>query len=149
TSICGDPPGASTFDGYPAYKWCGDFDVYSDDGKNTSKTAQAGWLKTEGGYGYQCVEFARRYFYFRWKVGSGWFIAGAKDMCSTYPSGVTKTSSPQIGDLMVMGAGSCGADGTFGHVGVINADKGSYWQLAQENPAGLFNWGKSCALCYL
>lgn len=149
TSICGDAPAVSTFDGYPAFKYCGNFDVYSNDGKNTSSTPQAGWVKTEGGYGYQCVELAVRYFHFRWGISTGWGVMGAKDMCGTHPSGVSQTSNPVAGDLMVFGASSCGADPTFGHVGVVDSVSGTTISLVQQNTASKYNYKQSCASCFL
>lgn len=149
TSICGDAPVVSTFDGYPAFKYCGNFNVYSNDGKHTSSTPQSGWVQTEGGYGYQCVELAARYFHFRWGVPAHWGIMGANEMCGTHPSGVSKTTKPVPGDLMVFGSSSCGADPTYGHVGVVNAVGSTTITLVQQNYAAKYDYKKSCALCFL
>jgi hypothetical protein len=51
-----------------------------------------------GGYGtygsqYQCVELAQRYFGTLYGTTPIWY-GNAIDLCHTYPSGVTKTSSP-------------------------------------------------------
>src|SRR5262249_26692520 len=114
-----------------------------------STTGGNGWVQTEGGYGYQCVEWAVRYFYFKWNVPHGWFVGYAKDMCTTYPSGVTKTSSPVHGDLAVFTPGACGADATAGHVAAIDSVGASTISVVQENPAGTYTWKKSCVMCFL
>jgi hypothetical protein len=148
-TICNDPPSA-TLDGFPAYKYCGNFDVWTDNGVDTRSTSGgSNWVKTEGGYGYQCVEWAVRYFYFEWNVPHTWFVGYAKDMCSTYPSGVTKTSSPVHGDLAVFTPGACGADATAGHVAAIESVGSSTISVVQQNPAGTYTWNKSCVMCYL
>lgn len=59
-SICSEKASAS-IDGIPAYAYCGDTDVWSDNGVDTMKSSGGtGWVRTEHGYGYQCVEFAVR-----------------------------------------------------------------------------------------
>jgi hypothetical protein len=146
--ICGKPA-AATLDGFPAYPYCGNFNVYTDNGIDTRGTGGAGWTQTEGGYGYQCVEWAVRYFYFKWNVPHGWFVSYAKDMCTTYPATVSKTTTPVHGDLAVFGPGSCGADPTAGHVAAINSVGASTISVVQQNPAGTDTWNKSCVMCYL
>src|SRR6185437_13214468 len=114
--ICNNPAAAS-LDGFPAYPWCnynsGQFNIYTDNGIDTQDTNPGGWTETEGGYGYQCVEFAVRYFYFKWNVPHTWFVPGATDMCGTHPSGVSVTSNPVHGDLAVITPGCGGSDKTF------------------------------------
>jgi len=146
--ICGEAPSA-TLDGLPVYEYCGDFDVWTDNGVDTRSTGGAGWTQTEGGYGYQCVEWAVRYFYFKWNVPHGWFVAYAKDMCSSYPAGVSKTNAPVHGDLAVFTPGACGADATAGHVAAIESVAASTITVVQEHPAGTVTWNKSCVMCYL
>ena len=77
------------------------------------------------GHKWECVELARRYWIKRWgKSFAG--VDGAKDICGVFPAerkyyhgdGTKKRK----GDMMVIGAGKCGANGTYGHVGII-ADK--------------------------
>src|SRR6185312_1352422 len=144
--ICNKAPGAS-IDGFPAYPYCGNFNVYTDDGIHTQSTAASGWTQTEGGYGYQCVEFAVRYFYFKWNVSHGWFVGYATDMCGTHPSDVSVTSSPVHGDLAVIKPGCGGADATAGHVFAIDSMSGTTIAAIQQNPAGAYNWPTSCVQC--
>jgi hypothetical protein len=149
TSACGHGSLAS-IDGIPAYGYCGNFNVYSDDGVHTRKTPATGWVRTEGGYGYQCVELAERYMHFQWDVPVGWGGAFAKDMCADHPSDVSRTSDPVHGDLMVLAPNKCGIHGA-GHVAVVNElASGSRVKVVQQNeyPAnGEFN--RDCALCFL
>jgi len=147
--ICNQSPKA-TLDGIPAYSWCGNTNVWTDNGVDT-KTSSGGssWVETEGGYGYQCVEYAVRYFYFHWNVSHNWFVGYAKDMCGTHPADVSVTSSPVHGDLAVFTPGACGADATAGHVAAIDTVGGSTISVVQENPAGTYTWNKSCVACYL
>ena len=65
-----------------------------------------------GGYGtygsqYQCVELAQRYFGEKYGTTPIWY-GNAIDLCHTYPSGVSKTSSPIPGDLVVFDTGTYG-----------------------------------------
>jgi hypothetical protein len=63
---------------------------------------------------YQCVELAQRYFHEKFGIAPIWYD-NANMMCSSYPSGVKKTTNPQPGDLWVR------TTGTYGHVAVITA----------------------------
>jgi hypothetical protein len=146
--ICNEPA-TTSIDGYPAYAYCGNFNVYTDDGIHTQSSAAPGWTETEGGFGYQCVEIAVRYFYFKWSVPHGWFFSYATDMCGTHPSDVTITSNPVHGDLAVIKPGCAGADATAGHVLVIDSLQGTQIHGIQQNPAGAFTWPDSCVQCYL
>ncbi len=147
--ICGEAASA-TLDGIPAYAYCGNTNVWTDNGVDTkAASGGSGWVQTEGGYGYQCVEFAVRYFYFKWNVSRGWFVGYAKDMCGTHPADVSVTTSPVHGDLAVIKPGCAGADATAGHVGAISSVAASTVSLVEQNPAGTLNWPKSCVSCYL
>ena len=146
--ICGEAPGA-TLDGFPAYAYCGNFNVYTSNGIDTRSTGGSGWTQTEGGYGYQCVEWAVRYFYFKWNVSRSWFVGYAKDMCASHPSDVSVTSSPVHGDLAIFTPGCAGADATAGHVAAIDTVQASTIGVVQENPAGRMTWPRSCVSCYL
>jgi hypothetical protein len=66
-------------------------------------------------------------------------------MCSSYPSGVSKTSSPQPGDLFVR------TSGTYGHVAVITAVHSSTVDVIEQNssPNGKNTYEKSDAGCFL
>ena len=159
-SVCGTEQINQTFDIVPAFaNNCGNTSVYSLEGVQTSTTPAPGWVLTGGGYGYQCVELAQRYFYFAWSIrpssGSAiWPGVGvATDMCSNYPAGVTKTSRPAQGDLMVWDAGSCGApSGGAGHVAVVDSAAPGTVTVVEQNwsfsgrRSGI---STSCALCFL
>ena len=147
--ICNEKVSAS-IDGIPAYAYCGNFDVWSNNGVDTKKASGGtGWVQSEHGYGYQCVEFAVRYMHFKWKVSASWGVMYAKQMCTTHPSGVSVTTTPVHGDLVVFGAGSCGADPTAGHVAVVDTVGSTTFTAVQENTAGKYTWKNSCASCFL
>jgi len=141
---------AATLDGIPAYKYCGNFDVWSNNGADTkSASGGTGWVKTEGGYGYQCVEYAVRYEHFKFGVATGWGNAYAYQMCGNHPTSMSKATTPVHGDLMVFAPGSCGADATAGHVAVVDVVNSTSVKVVQENTAGSFTFNKSCASCWL
>lgn len=148
-SICNEKASTS-IDGIPAYAYCGDTNVWSDNGVDTMKASGGtGWVQTEHGYGYQCVEFAIRYMRFKWNISTSWHVSYAKQMCATHPSGVAVTTKPVHGDLAVFGAGSCGADPTAGHVAVVDSVGSTTFVAVQENTAGKYTWKDSCASCFL
>jgi hypothetical protein len=148
-AVCGEAASA-TLDGYPAYDFCGNFDVYSDNGVDTQSTGGAGWVETQIGYGYQCTEWAVRYFHFKWSVSHPEdFMGDAKDYCASHPAEVTVTTSPIHGDLAVITPGCGGADPTTGHVTAIDTLSTSNIFVVQQNPAGKFSWPRSCVACYL
>ncbi len=147
--ICSESASA-TLDGIPAYAYCGNFNVWSNNGADTKSTSGGtGWVQTEGGYGYQCVEYAVRYEHFKFGVGTGWGISYAYQMCNTHPSGISTASTPMHGDLMIFAPGSCGADGTAGHVAVVDTVGSTTVKVVQENTAGSYTYNKSCASCWL
>lgn len=147
--ICSETA-AATLDGIPAYAYCGNFNVWSNNGSDTkSASGGAGWVQTEGGYGYQCVEYAVRYEHFKFGVGTGWGISYAYQMCNTHPSGIATAATPVHGDLIIFAPGSCGADGTAGHVAVVDTVNASTVSVVQENVAGKYTYNKSCASCWL
>ncbi len=147
--ICNESP-AATLDGIPAYAYCGNFNVFSNNGSDTkSASGGTGWVQTEGGYGYQCVEYAVRYEHFKFSVGTGWGISYAYQMCNTHPTGIAKATTPVHGDLMIFAPGSCGADGTAGHVAVVDTVGSTTVKVVQENTAGSYTYNKSCASCWL
>src|SRR6478609_5798157 len=153
--ICGETVPATRFiDGIPAYAQCASSmttAVYSNNGTDTSTTSGgAGWVRTQGSGGYQCTELAHRYLYFKWNVTSvpngnaGVWCDGA------IPTGLVKATTPVHGDLIVLAPGSCGADATTGHVGVIdvvNAD--TSMSVVQQNSASRSKYMMSCAACFL
>ncbi len=150
-SLCGKAA-LTTIDDIPAYpNDCGDVNVWSNDGRTTQTHAGtgAGWVQTEGGYGYQCTELAVRYTHFLYGTSPHWGIAEAKDMCGTHPSDLTTTSAPIHGDLMVFAANDC--VGAAGHVAVVSSTSGSTVSVVQQNEGstGKGNYNKSCAACFL
>jgi hypothetical protein len=147
-TICGEAPSA-TIDGFPAYAFCGNFNVYSDNGIDTQSTGGTGWVETQGLYGYQCTELALRYFRFKWSVDPGGFVGDAKNFCAAHPAEVTETSSPIHGDLAVFTPGCGGADATTGHVAVIDTVATSTIFVVEQNMAGSSTWARSCVSCYL
>ena len=66
-------------------------------------------------------------------------------MCNTHPSGVSKTSNPKAGDLVVFGWGS------YGHVAVITGFSGNSVNVVEQNssPTGRNTYSKSDVSCYL
>ncbi len=150
-SLCGKAA-LTTIDDIPAYpNDCGNVNVWSNDGRLTQKVAGtgAGWVQTEGGYGYQCTELAVRYTHFLFGTSPHWGIAEAKDMCGTHPTDLTKTSSPVHGDLMVFTANDC--VGAAGHVAVVSSVSGKTVSVVQQNEGstGKGTYNESCAACFL
>jgi hypothetical protein len=147
--ICSEKP-TVTLDGIPAYAYCGNFYVWSNNGVDTkSASGGSGWVRTEGGFGYQCVEYAIRYTHFRFGTAVGWGINYAQQMCATHPASMSKTTTPVHGDLMIFGGGSCGADPTAGHVAVVDVVNATTVGVVQENAAGKHTYNKTCASCFL
>jgi surface antigen len=148
--ICSEPASA-TIDGIPAYDYCGNFDVWSNNGVDTkSASGGAGWIRTETNYGYQCTELALRYLHFEHGITTVWKgISYADEMCATHPAGVSVVGTPAHGDLMVFAAGSCGADSVAGHVAVVDTVNASTIDVVQQNPAGKVTWNTACASCFL
>ena len=153
--ICGETVPATRFiDGIPAYAQCAasmTTAVYSNNGTDTGTTSGgAGWIRTQGSGGYQCTELAHRYLYFKWNVASV-PNGNAGVWCdAALPSGLVKSTAPVHGDLAVFAPGSCGADATTGHVGVIdvvNAD--TSLSVVQQNVASRSKYMMSCAACFL
>lgn len=109
------------------------------------------------GVKWECVEFARRYWIRRWDHTFG-SVGGAKDICGQFPAerkyfhgdGTKKRK----GDMMVIGAGSCGANSTYGHVGIIADKTGStefkVWDQGDSITDGNANYyDASCAKCFI
>lgn len=131
-----------------------------EDGANWAcARANEGWnVDVDGYYGCQCVDLILAYY----NCLVGYHVSGnAKDYASnSLPSGWTRVySNPQVGDIVVWGAGaSIGwgttryANSTYGHIGIIkgvnsdgsistvetNAEQGSaahYYQRSAANVA--------------
>jgi len=153
-NICNENvPAGHVVDGIPAYASCDSAlaTVYSNNGVNTRATpGSADWVRTQWAFGYQCTEYVQRYLYFRWKVDAILNI-NAADFCShSLPSNLVKTTTPDHGDIMVFGVGSCGA-GYGGHIAVVDAVDPATAQITivDENNVGRGTYAKSCGTCYL
>lgn len=96
------------------------------------------------GYQYQCVEYVQRYFAKKHGTAPIWY-GNAKDLCSSHPSGVSKTSSPKAGDAVVFGWG------TYGHTAIVTSVSGSSVSVVEQNssPSGVNTYSTSGVLCYL
>lgn len=142
-------------DGIPAYSQCAaslNATIWSNNGVNTATSSQGeGWVRTQWGGGYQCTEFAARYFR---------FVFGVKRMpngnagtwCNgTMPEGIEKKTEPVHGDLMIFAPGSCGASLLTGHVGIVDkVDKAAQKvEFLEQNNAARRTCPASSAACYL
>ncbi|HET8935230.1 MAG TPA: CHAP domain-containing protein [Polyangiales bacterium] len=155
-SICNETvPANRNVDGIPSYAQCADSNsasIFSNNGVDTS-TTQMGpdWVKTQWSGGYQCTELAHRYLYFKW--GVKWIPNGNAGMwCDSQPpanSGVVQTMTPMHGDIMVLAPGSCGADGTTGHVTVVDVVADPKLTVVEQNGARRGSYMASCAKCFL
>jgi hypothetical protein len=154
-NVCEETVPANRFvDGFPAYAQCGSTTssaIWSNNGIDTALTSQgAGWIRTQRSGGYQCTEWAWRYMHFRW--GIDYQNGNAGGWCDgNLPATLSKVTTPVHGDLIVFAPGVCGADGTTGHIAVIdvvNASAGTV-TLVEENNAGRRNSKISCATCFL
>lgn len=96
------------------------------------------------GCAYQCVELAQRYFNEKFGITKIWYD-NANMMCSSYPSGVSRTTNPQPGDLWVR------TSGTYGHVAVTTAVHSNTVDVIEQNssPSGKNTYAKSDAGCFL
>lgn len=123
----------ASYNGVPAYSNGGDQCTGNSCGGSTST-----------GYAYQCVELAQRYMHIKHGIAPIWHD-NANMMCSSYPSGISKTSSPQPGDLWVR------LTGTYGHVAVITAVHSSTVDVIEQNssPSGKNTYNKADAGCFL
>ena len=147
-------PTTRAVDGIPAYAQCAgveDGGIWSNNGVDTATSSQgAGWVRTQNGGGYQCTEFARRYFMFRW--GIDYQHGNAGQWCDgTLPSTLALATSPTHGDLIVFAPGSCGADATTGHIAVVDTVDmaGKKVTIVEQNQASRRSTQQSCAKCYL
>lgn len=100
----------------------------------------------DGSYGYQfqCVELAQRCFAKWFSIAPIWYD-NANGMCGNYPSGVSHTSNPQPGDLMVFDWAP------YGHVTVITSVSGSDISVIEQNssPNGKNVYQRGSEQCFL
>jgi len=115
--------------------------VYSNGADQCSWSCCAG--DTGTGCSYQCVELAQRYFRTFYGTPGHWAVNTADQMCYNYPAGVSLTSNPQPGDLIVLA-------GTI-HVAVITAVSGGTVYVVEQNasPNGYNSYSTSQASCFL
>lgn len=128
-----------TWDGTNAYALNKDYRaVYATSATSASYTRQPGSVLTDTD-GFQCVELAVRYFHFRKHipVASWGGIDKAVNMCDKRAPGVSKTSHPVAGDLVVLNAWDDHA-GTkeAGHVAIVTGVKGDVISTFTQN------WGQ-------
>lgn len=157
-SVCDEEvPEDRYIDGFPAYAQCDGSEneaIYSNNGIDTATSSQGDdWVRTQFSGGYQCTELANRYLYFKW--GIDWQPRGnAGFWCDEEPpedSGLVLTQVPVHGDVLVLAPGSCGADGTTGHVALVDeydADNESI-SAVQQNSASRGRFELSCAKCFV
>lgn len=168
-ALCYSP--AAWYDGYAMFSnsACGDGDFAADAWLNSESKACTPWASGcyLAGDSWQCVEWAERYFWYKWGV-RGFYagndirwgnINGASDMCNQTSQYYTDrkiqklsaTSTPIKGDLMVWGKGACGADPTWGHVAVVTSVGSTSVGIAQQNAGSsyLTSVSRSCAACWI
>jgi MYXO-CTERM domain-containing protein len=150
-------PATRYIDGIPSYAQCAttmNSAIYSNNGIDTATTSMGtGWVRTQYSGGYQCTELAHRYLYFKWNVK--WIPNGNAGLwCDTMPpanSGIVQTMAPVHGDIMVLAPGSCGADGTTGHVNVVDTVDAAKAKVVvvEQNGARRGSYNQSCGKCFL
>jgi len=93
---------------------------------------------------YQCVELVQRYFGTLYGTKPIWY-ANAIDFCSSYPSGITKTTSPKAGDAVVFGWEP------YGHTAIITSVGSGKVNVVEQNasPSGTNSYSTSDVKCYL
>ncbi|HET6333136.1 MAG TPA: hypothetical protein VFG30_07980 [Polyangiales bacterium] len=157
-SACSETvPDTRYIDGIPAYAQCPETEssaIFSNNGIDTATASMgADWVRTQYSGGYQCTELAHRYLYFKWQVK--WIPNGNAGLwCDTMPpanSGMTQTTAPVHGDIMVLAPGSCGADGTTGHVNVVDVVDTAKAKVTvvEQNGARRGSYNQTCAKCFL
>jgi surface antigen len=157
-SACNETvPDTRYIDGIPSYAQCPETEssaIFSNNGIDTATASMgADWVRTQYSGGYQCTELAHRYLLFKWQVK--WLPNGnAGFWCDTMPpanSGMTQTMAPVHGDIMVLAPGSCGADGTTGHVNVVDVVDTAKAKVTvvEQNGARRGSYNQTCAKCFL
>jgi CHAP domain-containing protein len=147
-------PTTRAVDGFPAYAQCNSIEdgaIWSNNGIDTAASSQgADWVRTQYSGGYQCTEFARRYFLFHW--GIDYQHGNAGEWCDgTLPSTLVLATTPTHGDLIVFAPGSCGADSTTGHIAVVDTVDmaGAKVTIVEQNQASRRSTQQSCGKCFL
>lgn len=157
-SVCDEEvPEDRYIDGFPAYAQCDGSEneaIYSNNGIDTATSSQGDdWVRTQFSGGYQCTELANRYLYFKWAID--WQPRGnAGFWCDEEPpedSGLVLTQVPVHGDVLVLAPGSCGADGTTGHVALVDEYDAESERISavQQNSASRGRFELSCAKCFV
>jgi hypothetical protein len=153
--VCGETVPANRYvDGLPAYSQCAETmnsAIWSNNGIDTATSSQGpDWVRTQFSGGYQCTELAWRYMHFKWNVD--YRSGNAGEWCDgRLPASLVKSTVPVHGDLIVFAPGACGADGTTGHIAVVDTVDmaGGNVAIVEENRAGRRNAKQSCATCFL
>jgi len=124
----------STYNSIPAY---------SNGNDQGTGTSCAGSCST--GSQYQCVEYVQRYMNSKHGTEKIWPVSYASQMCSKYPSGIYKVSTPSVGGIVVFNFG------TYGHTAIISSISGSTLSVIEQNasPSGVNTYPESEAYCYL
>lgn len=132
------PRVVGTWDGTSAFAFADNPQpVYALSLTNASYTKQPGSIETDS-QGFQCVELAMRYFNYRKHipVASWGGINVATDMCQHQAPGVTVTSQPLAGDLVVLKANDHDpniATGLAGHVAIVTGVRGDTISTFNQN----------------
>jgi MYXO-CTERM domain-containing protein len=153
-NICDETvPANRQVDGIPAYSQCSASSgaVYSNNGVDTGTiSGGTGWVRTQMSGGYQCTELAHRYLTFKWNVATV-PNGNAGTWCSaTLPTGLSKSTTPVHGDLIVFAPGSCGADSTTGHVAIVDeVNTNAKVTIVEQNSASRRSCALTCADCFL
>ncbi len=116
----------TSYNGYDIYKksCSDDKSFYTKDGNTPSASG------TRTGLMWECVEWSVRYSHFVFGTKTAWGVVGAKDMCGSHPSTMSKVSTPWPGDVVVFKADACleknssgtclvRASPTYGHTGIV------------------------------
>ncbi len=118
-------------------------EAYSNGDYQGTGDSCSGWSST--GLQFQCVEYTQRYFNYLYGVAPVWPVDFAKQMCDSYPGGVTPVGYPQEGFGVVFNWGY------YGHTAVvISVGSGTIGVIEQNgSPYGTNTYYQSDVQCYL
>ena len=122
------------FNGIPAYS----NGEYQGTGDSCS-----GWSDT--GLQFQCVEYTQRYFNYLYGIAPVWPVDYAKQMCDSYPGGISPVDYAQVGFGVVFNWGS------YGHTAVVIGVGSGTIDVIEQNgsPYGTNTYDASDVQCYL
>ncbi|RYH12665.1 CHAP domain-containing protein [archaeon] len=117
--------------------------AYSNGQYQGTGNSCGGWGNT--GLLYQCVEYTQRYFNTKFGTTPVWPVDYAKQMCSNYPKGVKKVSTPAPGNAVVFGWG------TYGHTAIVTGVHDGLIDVIEQNasPSGWNTYSQKDASCFL